>query len=131
MATISEIDPGTAGLAQYGVSNGGSVSDSSPAQLDAGALAVVYGSSIALSRFGGFYGTDLSTNGGRFLWSGLPYVVTGAGGTNAGAFSVSDTTSELKLQFSKQPSGLSDRASLQRSSTPNGPAATLRCRMAR
>jgi hypothetical protein len=72
MATISEIDPGTAGLAQYGVSNGGSVSDSSPAQLDAGALAVVYGFSIALSRFGGFYGTDLSTNGGRFLWSGLP-----------------------------------------------------------
>jgi uncharacterized protein (TIGR03437 family) len=118
MATFSELDPGAAGLAQYGVSRGycyavdcsngcaangywsGSLSDSSPAQLDAGALAVVYGSSIALSQYGGFYGSGLSSNGARFLWSNLPYDVTGTGGTDVGAFSATDTTSELKVQFS-------------------------------
>jgi len=80
MATFSQLDPGTTGLAQYGVSSGycytvdcsngcaangywsGSLSDSSPAQLDAGALAIAYESSIPLTQYGGFYEAALSAN---------------------------------------------------------------------
>lgn len=117
MATVSEIDPGAAGLAEYGVSNGycyavdcsngcaangggfASLSDSSPAQLDAGALSIASGSSMALTQYGGFYWADLSPNGVRYLWSNLPYALSATGGKDVDAFSVTDTTSELKLKF--------------------------------
>ncbi|MGA2274146.1 MAG: hypothetical protein ABSH00_11370 [Bryobacteraceae bacterium] len=36
-----------------------------------------------------------------FLWSHLTYDVTGTGGADVGAFSISGTTSELTVQFSK------------------------------
>lgn len=114
VATFSQYTPATAGLAQYGVSSGYcvavdcsftcgganalsgfSLSDSSPAQLDAGAVSVQYGPGVALTQSqdkNGYYEAYLSPNG-RYLWSGLTYPVAGAGGTAVGAFSVSDSTS--------------------------------------
>lgn len=147
MATFSEIDPGAAGLAEYGVSSGycsavdcsngcaangggfGSLSDSSPAQRDAGALSVASGSSIALTQYGGFYAADLSPKGVRYLWSNLPYAVSGTGGANVGAFSVTDTTSELKLSLRIFPVSRSCLAPATFKS--NGRAPTPRCRMER
>jgi uncharacterized protein (TIGR03437 family) len=116
MATFSEYTPGNAGLAEYGVSSGycvavdcsnecavdsynGSLSDSSPAQLDAGTLSVLYGPAVTLNQSGGFYGAQLTTDGERYLWSGLTYPVAGTGGTAVGALSVSDFTSLPGAEF--------------------------------
>jgi uncharacterized protein (TIGR03437 family) len=108
-ATFSEYTPATAGLAQYGVSraycaavdcsfgcgavmsNTGDLSDSSPAQLDAGTVSVQSAPAITLAQQSpsGFYASLLSQNG-RFLWGGLTYPVVGTGGTGVGGFSVSD-----------------------------------------
>ena len=119
LATFSELDPGAAGLAEYGVSNGYcyavdcsngcavntmgdlTLSDSSPAQLDAGALSIKYGSSISLTQYGGFYGALLSGSSGiRFLWGNTPYPITGTGGNDVGPIATSDTTSGMNLQIS-------------------------------
>ena len=120
LASFSELDPGSAGTAEYGVSNGycysvdcslgcavngggysGSLSDSSPAQLDAGALDIVYGTSIPLTQYGGYYAGVLSgNNGSRFLWSMLPYNATATGGANVGAFTATDITAKLTVDFS-------------------------------
>jgi uncharacterized protein (TIGR03437 family) len=144
LATFSELDPKAAGMAQYGVSNGycyavdcslgcaanggtfsGSLSDSSPAQLDAGSLAVVNGSSIPLNQYGGFYAAPMyDVNGGRFLWSNLAYAVTGTGGKNVGALTMSDTTSKLTLKFSNLATNqaLSRASDLQLQWTGGDPA---------
>jgi uncharacterized protein (TIGR03437 family) len=111
MATFSQYTPGNAGLAEYGVSSGycvavdcsngcdvntitGSLSDSSAAQLDAGAaLSVQYAPVVALPQeYNGFYAAYLSGDG-RYLWSGLTYPVVGTGGSAVGPFSVTDVTS--------------------------------------
>lgn len=122
MATFSHYTPATAGLAEYGVSNGycvsmdcsygcyvnsynGSVADSSPAQLDAGPLFVVWGNSIPLYQYGGSYGAQLTSNGQRFLWSGLTYQVAGQGGGVVGAISASDTTSLPGAKFTSIKGG--------------------------
>jgi uncharacterized protein (TIGR03437 family) len=112
IATFSEYTPANAGLAQYGVSSGYcvavdcstecgganligfSLSDSSPAQLDAGAaLTIGYPiTSLPQAQFeSGFYEAYLSGNG-RFLYSAFTYPVTGTGGAAVGAFSVNDVT---------------------------------------
>jgi uncharacterized protein (TIGR03437 family) len=115
MATFSEYTPGTAGLAEYGVSSGYCVavdcsyncgvdsynetlSDSSPARLDAGALSVLRGTSIPLSTTqylgnGYYYAVLTGPSGEAYLLPGLPYLVSGTGGAAVGAFSVSDLTS--------------------------------------
>ncbi len=114
MASFSELDPAAAGLAQYGVSNGYcyaadrgismnlTLSDSSPAQLDAGSLAVTWRSTVSLSQMfsAGYYQANLDSQSSTFLWSGNPYVVAGTGGAGVGAFSVSDTTATGAVQFS-------------------------------
>jgi uncharacterized protein (TIGR03437 family) len=102
-ATFSEFTPQTAGWASYGVSEGyclpfTSGPDMSSAQLDAGPGVTILGqgtSSETLPQlFGGYYRAEFSTNtGGQFLWSGLPYTVSGQGGTHVGSFTVNDTTS--------------------------------------
>jgi len=116
MATFSEYTPGTAGLAQYGVSSGycvavdcsygcdvdsynGSISDSSPAQLDAGTLSVLYSPPVTLNQYGGYYGADLTNEGQRYLWSALTYPFAGTGGAAVGAFSVNDVTSIPATNF--------------------------------
>jgi uncharacterized protein (TIGR03437 family) len=112
IATFSEYTPASAGLAQYGVSSGycvavdcstecgganlvgWSLSDSSPAQLDAGAALTAEYPVIALPQAqyqSGFYEALLSGNG-RFLYSDFTYPVTGTGGKAVGAFSVNDVT---------------------------------------
>ena len=112
IATFSEYTPASAGLAQYGVSSGycvavdcstecgganlvgWSLSDSSPAQLDAGAALTAEYPVIALPQAqyqSGFYEALLSENG-RFLYSDFTYPVTGTGGKAVGAFSVNDVT---------------------------------------
>jgi len=125
MATFSQYTPGTAGLAQYGVSSGyclavdcsygcdvnsynGSLSDSSPAQLDAGTLSVQYTPAVTLTQYGGSYGANLTIGGERYLWSGLTYPLTGTGGSAVGAFSVSDVTSVPTTRFA----GISNAQSL-------------------
>ncbi|MGO4882861.1 MAG: hypothetical protein ACLP59_18875 [Bryobacteraceae bacterium] len=108
-ATFSGYTPGTAGLAEYGVSSGycmavdctygcgidaaydGSLTDASPAQLDAGSLSVQYAPIQDLQQAGGFYYGYLSSNG-RYLWSDIKYPIVGAGGANIGQFSVTDVT---------------------------------------
>jgi uncharacterized protein (TIGR03437 family) len=113
MASFSEIDPGAAGYAQYGVSSGycyaadrsywssDSLSDFSPAQLDAGALSVTYQSTISLTQYTpGLYDAELTVGNATFLWGGNPYVMTGAGGADVGAFSVTDETVSGTVQFS-------------------------------
>jgi uncharacterized protein (TIGR03437 family) len=113
-ATFSEYTPGAAGLAQYGVSSGYcaavdcstlcgganqagfSLSDSSPAQLDAGAVTVEYAPAVPLSQSQGqpgFYSALLSGENGRYLYSALTYPLAGTGGAAVGAFSVNDFTS--------------------------------------
>ena len=112
IATFSEYTPANAGLAQYGVSSGYcvavdcstecgganlvgfSLSDSSPAQLDAGAALTIGYPIISLpqSQFeSGYYEALLSGNA-RFLYSAFTYPVTGTGGAAVGAFSVNDVT---------------------------------------
>ena len=110
-ATFSQYTPATAGLAQYGVSNGycaavdctygcGPVmsgtydmGDASPAQLDAGTLTVNFPPATTLAQQSppGFYYSFLSA-GGRYLWASETYPVTGSGGAAVGPFSVSDLT---------------------------------------
>ena len=112
-ATFSQYTPATAGLAQYGVSAGycaamdcsygcGPVmmytlepSDTSPAQLDAGALTVGFAAPTALTQVSppdGFYFSVLSI-GGRYLWPSESYPVAGSGGAAVGPFSVTDVSS--------------------------------------
>lgn len=115
MATFSEYTPGTAGLAEYGVSSGycvavdctngcnvntidGSLSDSSPAQLDAGTLISQTPPAVTLTQAGGFYEGYLSTIG-RYLWSTETYPVAGTGGGAIGAFNVNDFTSIPTAEF--------------------------------
>ncbi len=111
MATFSSFTPATAGLAEYGISNGYCVAvdcsngcatnsynetltDSSPAQLDAGAVSMQRGTPIPLTQSGGYYWATLTEpDGSQYLNPALTYPISGAGGTNVGAFSASDTTS--------------------------------------
>jgi uncharacterized protein (TIGR03437 family) len=110
-ATFSEYTPGNAGLAAYDVSSGYCVavdcsngcannsyetlSDSSPAQLDAGALSV--DTSLPLTQFsGGDYGAVLA---GTYLFPGFTHTVSGTGGAAVGAFSQSDLASIPSAMF--------------------------------
>lgn len=123
-ATFSAYTPQTAGLAQYGVSSGyciavdcsnncrvmsygGSLADSSPAQLNAGGSLTVEGQSApaSMTGYGGFYGAVLNANILRFLWSGLSYTVSGTGGAAVGAFSVREMTSIPDAQFTNLTRG--------------------------
>lgn len=119
VATFSELDPAAAGLAEYGVSSGycyavdcsngcatsvtpnGSLSDSSPGQLDAGTLAMTYGTATyPLTHYYSDYFVELSSiYGTRVLWGDTSYPVTGTGGANVAPFSVSDLTADVNLQF--------------------------------
>jgi uncharacterized protein (TIGR03437 family) len=124
MATFSQYTPGGAGLAEYGVSSGycvavgcssstgcavdsnnASLSDSSPAQLDAGTLTVQYAPPTSLTQFGGYYEAELASDGNRYLWSGLTYPFTGTGGAAVGAFTVNDKTSLPGVSFAGITSG--------------------------
>jgi len=102
-ATFSEYTRDTAGLAAYGVSRGycivvdcsngcAGISDTSPAQLDAGSSLAIRGPSSSSMQGAGFYFAFLSGTG-RFLWSDLNYTVSGTGGKDVGAFSVMTRTS--------------------------------------
>jgi len=114
IATFSQYTPQNAGLAQYGVSSGYcvavdcstecgganlagfSLSDSSPAQLDAGTLSVQFGPDVTLTQSqyqSGFYDGVLSGSTGRYLFSALTYPVVGTGGSAVGQFTVNDVTS--------------------------------------
>jgi uncharacterized protein (TIGR03437 family) len=114
IATFSQYTPQNAGLAQYGVSSGYcvavdcstecggadlagfSLSDSSPAQLDAGSLSVQFGPNVTLTQSqyqSGFYDALLSGDTGRYLYSALTYPVAGTGGAAVGQFTVNDVTS--------------------------------------
>lgn len=132
IATFSQLYPEAAGMAQYGVSGGyciavdcsfgcaakgavysGILSDSSPAQLDAGALSVTGEWNVPLYQFGGLYAAQLSgTYGARFMWTKHVYQLNGAGGADVGAVSASDTALGLTTKFSN----LSVRQAVPRSS---------------
>jgi uncharacterized protein (TIGR03437 family) len=111
VATFSQYTPATAGLAQYGVSNGycaavdctygcgpvvggtGDMGDASPAQLDAGTLTSHFAPVTTLTQEsppGGFYSSFIA--GYRYIWASENYPVTGSGGASIGPFSVTDTT---------------------------------------
>ena len=123
-ATFSEYTPGNAGLAEYGVSSGYCVamdcsnlncanksqetlSDSSPAQLAAGALSV--DTSTPLNAYGGgYYGAVLS---GTYLFPGFTHTVSGTGGAAVGAFSQSDLASIPSAMFT----GISTNQTVPRS----------------
>ena len=99
-ATFSEFTPQTAGLASYSVSQGYCITkvndpDMSPAQLDAGPAITLQGLSTATlpPLYAGDYYSMFNTGGAQFFWSDLQYTVSGPGGANVGAFSVTDTTS--------------------------------------
>jgi uncharacterized protein (TIGR03437 family) len=110
-ASFSQYTPATAGLAQYGVSNGycaavdctyacgnvmghtADLGDASPAQLDAGNLTSQFAPVTALTQYsppGGFYSSFFA--GYRYLWASENYPVTGSGGAAIGPFSVFDVT---------------------------------------
>jgi uncharacterized protein (TIGR03437 family) len=112
-ATFSQYTPATAGLAQYGVSNGycaavdctygcgpvmsdtSDMGDASPAQLDAGALTSQFAPVTTLTQQsppGGFYLADFLNYSGRYIWASETYPVTGSGGAAVGPFSVTDGT---------------------------------------
>jgi uncharacterized protein (TIGR03437 family) len=132
-ATFSEYTPENAGLANYGVSSGYCVavdcslscsnksyetlSDLSPAQLDAGSLTV--DTTVPLTDFGGgYYGAQLAEpNGATYLFPGFTHQVAGTGGAAVGAFSVSDLTSipsaALTGLTANQPVPLSGDLTLQ------------------
>jgi len=118
-ATFSEYTRATAGLAEYGVSSGYcvavdcsygcpgftgsnySLQDSSPAQLDAGAVSVQYAPVVTLDQgqyARGSYTAFLSQNE-RYLYSKLTYPVGGTGGAVVGPFSVNDFTSIAGVYF--------------------------------
>ena len=119
-ATFSEFTPATAGNAQYGVSSGGCVtmecspvtgchsaggvnflSDQTSGQLDAGSSLMVdgQGKKVPMTCSGGWCFGMLSQNGGRDLWSVLPYTVSGQGGSKVGPFSATDMTSVANVMF--------------------------------
>ena len=110
-ATFSQYSPRTAGLAQYGVSNGycaavdctygcgpvvggtRDMGDASPAQLDAGTLTSHFTPVTVLTQYsppGGFYSSFFA--GFRYIWASENYPVTGSGGAAIGPFSVADVT---------------------------------------
>ena len=112
-ATFSQYTPATAGLAQYGVSNGycaavdctygcgnvvsgtSDVGDASPAQLDAGTLTSQFAPVTTLTQEsppGGFYSAAFLNYSGRYIWASETYPVTGSGGAAVGPFSVTDAT---------------------------------------
>jgi uncharacterized protein (TIGR03437 family) len=117
-ATFSGYTPQTAGLADYGVSSGycvavdcswncgvkgfsGTISDSSPALLDAGPALTLDGQgSRPLPQLyaAGYYGSLLSGNG-RILYSGYPYTVSSAGGKGVGAFTATEITNTRDVAF--------------------------------
>lgn len=113
MATFSQIDPAQAGLAEYGVSSGycyatsnfgsldGSLSDFSPAQLNAGNLTFQSAQPMQLNESspGSGYYYDYLSGYGRVLWSGESYMVSGSGAPAVGPFSVTDTTEVNGLKF--------------------------------
>ena len=117
MATFSAFTPGTAGLAEYGVSNGYCVAvdcsngcavnsydetlaDLSPAQLDAGTLTVQRGAPVTLNQYGGYYEAALTEpDGSQYLNPALTYQVSGTGGSSVGAFTVPDLTSVASAFF--------------------------------
>jgi len=118
-ATFSEFTPGTAGMAEYGVSSGyciavpcpgglcavngfASLEDMSPAQLDAGpSLNVSFGNNIPMPQVTSGYGLyeALLDANQRFLYAEEPYTVTGTGGTVVGAFSVTDHSGDIAAAF--------------------------------
>ena len=122
-ATFSQYTPATAGLAQYGVSNGycaavdctygcgpvvgatSDMGDASPAQLDAGALTSQFAPVTALTQQSpprGFYLADFLNYSGRYIWASETYPITGSGGAAVGPFSVTDVTRpniDVTLEF--------------------------------
>jgi uncharacterized protein (TIGR03437 family) len=115
-ASFSQFTPQTAGLASYGVSQGyclgpttndPDMSRSPFDELDAGAaITVQYQSTATITRpyatyYPGWYYSGVNGVGGsQFFWSGEPYIISGTGGTQVGAFSVTDTTSIPSAYFS-------------------------------
>jgi uncharacterized protein (TIGR03437 family) len=108
VGTFSQYTPQTAGLAQYGVSSGYcmscqggalscefGLSDFSPGQIDAGPTLTVqgFGRTVTVPKYGpGYYAGVLNaSDGSRYLWGGLNYSVTGAGGSIVGSFSAAET----------------------------------------
>jgi uncharacterized protein (TIGR03437 family) len=119
-ATFSQVTPATAGLAEYGISSGYcsaiacpgfrcaaksifGLDDLSPAQLDAGAaMNAVWGAyTVQMQNSPGLLGDyfALLNSNSRVLWSEEPYDVTGTGGANVGAFSVTDHTGDAATSF--------------------------------
>jgi uncharacterized protein (TIGR03437 family) len=116
-ATFSGYTPQTAGLADYGVSSGycvavdcsygcgvkgysGTISDSSPAQLDAGPALTLEGQGTRPlpQIYAGYYGNFLSSTG-RILYSGYKYTVSSAGGNGVGDFTATETTNTRDVAF--------------------------------
>lgn len=129
IATFSQYTPATAGMAQYGVSSGycvavdcsngcyvdsyggGTLTDSSPAQLDAGSALAISFPAEAIAQVGnGFYGSILSEQA-RYLYSDFTYPVSGPGGTAVGPFSVSDVTGVPTAKFT----GITNQQTISRS----------------
>ena len=125
LATFSRYTPQTAGLAEYGVSSGyciavdrsnwrnvrsyPTLTDSSAAQLDAGAALTLVGQgsrSVPQTYPAGYYFAQLDPTGSRFLWSVVSYSVSG-GGTDVGAFSATETTSIPGVEFTNISRGQS------------------------
>jgi len=105
--TFSQYNAQTAGLAQYGVSPGYCIScqsgtlacavglsDFSPGQADAGSALTVdgFGRTVSVTNVGGgtYFGLLNASDGSRYLWGGLSYTVSGAGGSEIGSFSVAE-----------------------------------------
>ena len=105
--TFSQYNAQTAGLAQYGVSPGYCIScqsgtlacglglsDFSPGQVDAGPALTVdgFGRTVSVTNVGGgtYFALLNASDGSRYLWGGLSYTVSGAGGSEIGSFSVAE-----------------------------------------
>jgi uncharacterized protein (TIGR03437 family) len=125
--TFSQLTPGTAGLAEYGISSGYcaavacpgfscavnspfGLQDLSPAQLDAGpSLSAIWGTNAIQMQSSyppGDYFAVLSL-GERFLWSKETYTISGTGGTAVGAFNLNYETG-LASTFITNLSGAQD-----------------------
>jgi uncharacterized protein (TIGR03437 family) len=121
-ATFSSYTPQTAGLADYGVSPGycvavdcsggcsvksysGTLVDSSPALLDAGNALTLDGQGTrpVPQLYQGYYGALLNATTPRILYSGYSYTMSGTGGKDVGAFSVTDVTSTRDVGFTNIP----------------------------
>ena len=75
-------------------SDNGSLSDISPAQLDAGTVTIQSPTvNLTKGQYATGYYSGILSQTERYLWSGLTYPVTAAGGTAIGPFSVNDVTS--------------------------------------